>query len=184
MKMMQVGSYYDKFFKVSEERIEKKPNKLFESTEVYLIVDIDLKSIWIWAGNKSRLFQRYVAAKWAGKLKSTKDFYGFKYEVIKEGLEPVEFQAIFYEIKQEKADVQYPGQSRKNFVIDVTFYEHGIKSSSNQTILRHQGKKILLTERSRIKNITSELKQMQMHIMYSMENIENRIKEIERIVQI
>ncbi len=82
MKAMKVGSYYDKFFKVYEERIEKKPKKLFESMELYLIVDIDLKSIWIWAGNKSWLFRRYVTENWAGKLKSRKktESYILKFE--------------------------------------------------------------------------------------------------------
>ncbi len=175
---MMVGSYYEKVFKINGEKLESKPKKLFESTEVYLIVDIDLKTIWIWAGRQSRLFQRYIAANLAGKLKSKIDFHGFKHEVIKDGLEPSEFLIILDEVKRDNADIQYPGQTRNKIArrgLDLI-------SSSGQSILAHPGKKITSTERYRIKNILSEIREMQMHIRYSMEHIGKRIAEIEKIL--
>ncbi len=176
--VIQNVSYYEKFFKINGEKLESKPSKLFESAEVYLIVDIDLKTIWIWAGRQSRLFQRYIAANLAGKLKSKKDFHGFKHEVIKDGLEPSEFLIILDEVKRDKADIQYPGQTRSK-------YPRGLDliSNSGQSRLTHPGKNISSTEKYRIKNILSEIREMQMHIRYSMEHIGKRIAEIEKILE-
>ena len=107
------SSYYDYIYKVNGETIKLRPEKMFDPSGVYLIVDIELELIWIWAGNQSRLFHRYMAANWAGKLKTKKKFYNFKYEVVKQGFEPSEFHVILKEIKENTVDLTYPGQSRQ-----------------------------------------------------------------------
>ena len=101
--MLRSG-YYDYIYKVDGESIKLKPEKIFDPSGVYLIVDKDIKLIWIWSGSHSRLFHRYMAANWAGKLKTKKKFYNIKYEVIKQGLEPSEFKIIYREIKQNRTD--------------------------------------------------------------------------------
>ena len=53
---MLKGSYYDYIYKVDGETIKLRPEKMFEPNGVYLIVDKELKLIWIWAGSHSRLF--------------------------------------------------------------------------------------------------------------------------------
>ena len=71
---MQQNKYFDYVYKIIGENLSKNPDKLFESNSVYLFIDKPLNLIWIWAGLQSRLFHRYIAANWAGKLKNDKDF--------------------------------------------------------------------------------------------------------------
>ena len=109
---MLKSGYYDYIYEVQGETLKLRPEKIFDPNGVYLIVDKELKLIWIWAGSHSRLFHRYMAANFAGKLKTKKKFYNFKYEVIKQGIEPEDFYPIFNELKENRADLNYPGQSR------------------------------------------------------------------------
>ena len=70
----QQDNYFDYVFQIVGENLKPNPQRLFETPQVYLFIDKPLKIIWIWAGTKSRLFHRYIAANWAGKLKGRKDF--------------------------------------------------------------------------------------------------------------
>ncbi len=168
-------SYTEYIYQVSGETIKSRPNKIFESTGVYLIIDKDLKTIWVWAGVKSRLFHRYMASTWAGKLKSKQKFYNFVYEVIKEGSEPDDFHTIFNEISESRLDLKYPGESR-------TMQIKG-KDPSLSKNLRTKMSKLSNSQKSQIKKIISEINEMQMHITYSMEHIGKRIAQIEKILE-
>jgi hypothetical protein len=177
---MLKSSYYDYIYKVDGETIKLRPEKMFEPSEVYLIVDKELKLIWIWAGSHSRLFHRYMAANWAGKLKTKKKFYNFKYEVIKQGLEPNEFHIIFSEISQNRDDLSFPGQSRYSRVI-----------SDNQEFIKTHHEflpeitkdDLSKSAKSRIKKLLSEIKEIQMHVKYSMDHIQQRFSEIEKLLE-
>ena len=119
---MLKSSYFDYIYKVDGETVKLRPEKIFEPKGVYLIVDKEFKLIWIWAGSQSRLFHRYMAANWAGKLKTKKKFYNFKYEVIKQGIEPSDFHVIFNEIRENRTDIDYPGQSRNSLGTSTKMY--------------------------------------------------------------
>ncbi|MFW9876611.1 MAG: hypothetical protein ACFFG0_26245 [Candidatus Thorarchaeota archaeon] len=182
--MLRTG-YYDYIYEVDGETIKLKPEKIFDPSGVYLIVDKELKLIWIWAGSHSRLFHRYMAANWAGKLKTKKKFYNFKYEVIKQGLEPSEFRTIYREIKENRTDLIYPGQSRDNSIQSEPVGELAARSSINQTKtidLLSDKTLISKSDKSRLKKILSEIKEMQNHIKYSIEHIQQRFTEIEKIL--
>ncbi|MFX0024036.1 MAG: hypothetical protein ACFE9S_17040 [Candidatus Hermodarchaeota archaeon] len=172
-------SYYDYIYKVDGETLKLRPEKMFEAGGVYLIVDKELKLIWIWAGNHSRLFHRYMAANFAGKLKTKKKFYNFKYEVIKQGLEPPEFHIIYKEIKENGADLSYPGQSRHGIV------NYNISSTTNLAgqVITDDGLSVPRSVKSRVKKILTEIKEIQMHIKYSLNHIEQRFAEIEKILE-
>ena len=183
---MTESSYYDYVYKVDGETIKLRPEKLFVPSEVYLIVDVDLKVIWIWAGSHSRLFHRYMAANWAGKLKTKKKFYNFKYEVIKQGIEPSEFHAILREINDNTVDLTHPGQSRQIISSSEvsepyrspTFAPQPIQNTTltNQFVLSK-------SEKSRMTKLFSEVREIQMHIKYSMDRINERFVEIEKILE-
>jgi len=180
------SSYYDYIYKVDGETIKLRPEKMFESSEVYLIVDAELKVIWIWAGSHSRLFHRYMAANWAGKLKTKKKFYNFKYEVIKQGIEPSEFLIIIKEIKERTVDLTYPGQSRKTIWSGEVSEPYVSPTSRLQTIQNITSKNQFMlskSERSHIKKLFSEVREIQMHIKYSMDRINERFTEIEKILE-
>jgi hypothetical protein len=179
-------TYYDYIYKVDGETIKLKPEKIFDPSGVYLIVDKEIKLIWIWAGSHSRLFHRYMAANWAGKLKTKKKFYNFKYEVIKQGLEPSEFRVIYREIKENRIDLTYPGQSRNSPIKNEPLLEFDSRISRSQpnTIASIQDSTIISkSDKSRIKKILMEIKEMQNHIKYSIEHIQQRFNEIEKILE-
>ncbi len=181
---MLKSSYFDYIYKVDGETVKLRPEKIFEPKGVYLIVDKEFKLIWIWAGSQSRLFHRYMAANWAGKLKTKKKFYNFKYEVIKQGIEPTDFHIIFNEISEKRADLEYPGQSRSTF--DNRTKAYGSSISTNQMITQEisQGNiSLSKSVKSRISKILSEIKEIQMHIKYSMDHIAQRFAEIEKILE-
>jgi len=169
-------SYYDYIYKVDGETIQLRPEKIFDPDDVYLIVDKELKIIWIWAGSHSRLFHRYMAANWAGKLKTKKKFYNFKYEVIKQGIEPSEFHIIFKEIKETRADLNYPGQSRNVFIKNESAGTFDLSEMS-------QDRELSKSVKSHIKKILSEIKEMQLHIKYSLDHIQQRYDEIEKLLE-
>ena len=182
--MLRTG-YYDYIYKVDGESIKLKPEKLFDPSGVYLIVDKDIKLIWIWSGSHSRLFHRYMAANWAGKLKTKKKFYNYKYEVIKQGLEPSEFKIVYREIKENRTDLTYPGQSRDSSIKSETLLDYNSKASLYQvqtTDLISDSTAISISDKSRIKKILAEIKEMQNHIKYSIDHIQQRFTEIEKIL--
>ncbi|MFX1365706.1 MAG: hypothetical protein ACFFCE_16395 [Promethearchaeota archaeon] len=182
---MLKSGYYDYIYEVQGETLKLRPEKIFDPNSVYLIVDKELKLIWIWAGSHSRLFHRYMAANFAGKLKTKKKFYNFKYEVIKEGLEPSEFHIIFKEIKEQNSNLQYPGQSR--YVIQTQASSiYGANLSSEQSLeseIMGDGKELSKTVKSRIRKILSEIKEIQAHITYSITHIQQRFAEIEKLLE-
>jgi len=180
------SSYYDYIYKVNGETIKLRPERMFDPSGVYLIVDIELELIWIWAGNQSRLFHRYMAANWAGKLKTKKKFYNFKYEVIKQGIEPSEFNAILKEIKENTVDLTYPGQSRQIISSSEVSEAYISPTSTHQSIQKIISRNQYLlskSDRSQIKKIFSEVKEIQLHIKYSMDRINERFAEIEKILE-
>jgi hypothetical protein len=182
--MLKTG-YYEYIYKVDGESIKLKPEKIFDPSGVYLIVDKDIKLIWIWSGSHSRLFHRYMAANWAGKLKTKKKFYNFKYEVIKQGLEPSEFKIIYREIKENRIDLAYPGESRSSTIKSESFSDFNSKTAYSQdkvTGLISDSITISTSDKSRIKKILAEIKEMQSHIKYSIEHIQQRFTEIEKIL--
>ena len=182
--MLRTG-YYDYIYKVDGEKIKLKPEKIFDPSGVYLIVDKGLKLIWIWAGSHSRLFHRYMAANWAGKLKTKKKFYNFKYEVIKQGLEPSEFRIVYKEIKENRTDLTFPGQSRVDSIKSEPLEEYISRASSTQTKtmdLLSDSISMSKSDKSRIKKILSEIREMQSHIKYSIDHIQQRFTEIEKIL--
>lgn len=176
-------SYYDYIYKVDGETLKLRPEKMFEAGGVYLIVDKELKLIWIWAGNHSRLFHRYMAANFAGKLKTKKKFYNFKYEVIKQGLEPPEFHIIFKEIKENNRNLNYPGQSRNGRVNNEFIRSSGSVNQVIKSEITESGLNLSRSVKSRIKKVLSEIKEMQMHIKYSFNHIEQRFTEIEKLLE-
>ena len=179
---MSKGSYLDYIYEVDGETIKVRPETIFEPNGVYLIVDKELKLIWIWAGSHSRLFHRYMAANWAGKLKTKKKFFNFKYEVIKQGIEPPEFHIIYNEIKENKTDLEYPGVSRQ------ALYSREFTEAKTGSDLRVQAERapfesdISPSVKNKIKKIFSEISEMQNHIKYSIEHIQQRFVEIERLL--
>ncbi|HDZ18417.1 MAG TPA: hypothetical protein ENH75_09010 [archaeon] len=180
---MSSQSYFDFIYEVDGETIKLRPDKIFEPKGVYLIIDKDLKLIWIWAGSHSRLFHRYMAANWAGKLKTKKNFFNFKYEVIKQGIEPSAFHVIFNEIKENNTHLNYPGESRKFVVIsDYTAVKPELKISGS-TERKPYEVEISHSVKNRIRKILSEIKEMQDHLKYSIEHIQQRYEEIEKLLE-
>lgn len=180
---MSNQGYFDFIYEVDGETIKIRPDKIFEPNGVYLIVDNDLKLIWIWAGSHSRLFHRYIAANWAGKLKTKKRFFNFKYEVIKQGIEPSAFHVIFNEIKENRSHLNYPGESRKSAAMsDYTEVKPEL-----ETFRLAERKPVEVeishTVKNRIRKILSEISEMQDHIKYSVEHIQQRFEEIEKLLE-
>jgi len=180
---MSNQAYFDFIYEVDGETIKLRPNKMFEPNGVYLIVDKDLKLIWIWAGSHSRLFHRYMAANWAGKLKTKKDFFNFKYEVIKQGIEPSDFHVIFNEIKENNTQLSYPGESRKSVMIsNYTDVNSELKTSGSVERKPYEVD-ISHSVKNKIRKILSEITEMQDHLKYSIEHIQQRFEEIETLLE-
>ncbi|MHA2181174.1 MAG: hypothetical protein ACXAAH_07105 [Promethearchaeota archaeon] len=179
------NKYYDYVYKVDGETIKLRPEKMFDPSGVYLIVDVELELIWIWAGSHSRLFHRYMAANWAGKLKTKKKFYNFKYEVVKQGIEPSEFHVILKEIKENAIDLSYPGQSRQTVSTkESELYDSPISIPQPiRNIIPRNQSLISKSERTHIKKLFSEVREIQLHIKYSMDRINERFSEIEKILE-
>lgn len=164
--------YNEYVYLVRGESVFKSPKKFFDENKVYLIVDRDLKIIWIWSGKKSKLFHRYIGSNYAVKLRSNKNFYNFKTEVIKQGKEPDEFISIYNEIIEGRSDLKYPGESRTYLQQD------------NNTIvkLNSQEKEISASKKGEVMKILAEINEMQMHVKYSLEHMNKRIKKIKQIL--
>ena len=141
--------------------------------------------IWIWAGKHSRLFHRYMAASWAGKLKLRKRFYKYKHEVIKQDREPQEFSIIIDEINDGKSSLKYPGYSRneKNLIKELSSSILDNPQSQNAlTKVAQKGRALSTSKKTRVKSLISEIKELQMHINSSFKNIEQRLSEIEKLL--
>ena len=187
---MQQNTYFDYIYKIIGENLKKNPDKLFEPKGVYIFIDKSLKLIWIWAGLQSRLFHRYIAANWAGKLKNKKEFYGFKYEVVKEGREPIEFQYISSEIKKGTEKYRFPGESRKkNSKLNKieANVSKGLNSQLNQPQFQksHGASRIYGNNNIALKinTILKEIKEVHSHVKYSIQHIDKRINEIENLLK-
>jgi len=176
---MVKASYYDYTYHIVGETLAKAPDQLFGDDGVYLIVDKKLKLIWIWAGRNSRLFHRYIAANWAGKLKGKREYFKFKYEIIKQNNEPEAFKTILKEVREKNQDLDYPGQSRKSIVKEQILKGRTLKKVYNTQIEF----KLSKSEKSQIKKIISEISEIQLHIKYSFEHIERRIVKIDKILE-
>lgn len=194
----QQDNYFDYVFQIVGENLKPNPPKLFETPQVYLFIDKPLKIIWIWAGTKSRLFHRYIAANWAGKLKGRKDFQDFKYEVIKEQREPRSFKYIMQEIESGR-EFNYPGESRDSGDIDTrpriapivapptssasakSYKPSPVEADSFSTY--DTSPEIPRSERVKLNALIAEIKEINSHVKYSIEHIENRIKQIEQIIK-
>lgn len=190
--------YY--MFKIIGENIEPKPAKSLENTGVFLIVDEKYQIIWIWSGKKSRLFHRYVAASWAGKLKFRKRFHTFKYRMIKEDQEPEEFIVNFKNLINSNGDMEdlmvqkEPVGALKQSEVDRVYRgdltqttSSDLKSSSltYQRIAEktNQSYYILSTDYLKMKNLYSDIKEMHQHIVYTLKHVEQKIFEIEEMMK-
>lgn len=170
---MLTDNYKKNIYQVEGDEIKQNPENYFKQKAVYLLIDKDLTTIWIWAGNNSKLFQRYMASTWAIKLKAKKMFYNYKYEIIKQGYEPDEFVYIFHEINEGRTDLDYPGESRK-------FSIKGKKISSEKISIES---KLSGSQKSQINNILAEISEMQMHIKYTIDHIGLRIERISNLMK-
>ena len=169
---MMSKKYNSYIYQVNGEQVEDAPKSVFQEGEVYLIVDQKLKKIWIWAGQRSKLFYRYIASSWAGKLKSRKKFYNFNYEVIKQGNEPTHFIPIYNEILNKRSDLQFPGESREEILESLNY-----ESIPNQNEIFSDNSK-----KKKLQTIIAEIKEIQMHISYSLDHVSKRINKIETIL--
>ncbi len=195
--MQQQENYFDYVFQIVGENLKPNPQSLFETPQVYLFIDKPLKIIWIWAGTKSRLFHRYIAANWAGKLKGRKDFQDFKYEVIKEGREPKSFTHIMNEINNG-GQFNYPGESRASGESDTSLTTAPIRettspvrtksyqstSTHDSSFITYESSAVIpRSERVKLNALIAEIKEINSHVKYSIEHIDNRIKQIEQIIK-
>ena len=167
------ANYKKNIYQVDGDVIKQNPDNYFQEKAVYLLIDKDLNTIWIWAGDNSKLFQRYMASTWAIKLKAKKTFYNYKYEIIKQGYEPDEFIILFNEINEGRTDLKYPGESRK----------FSIKSKKISSAKIRIESKLSGSQKSQINNILSEINEMQMHIKYTIDHIGLRIQSIKKIIK-
>ena len=174
ISVLATSSYLDYVFQVEGESIVHRPEKVFEPKSVYIVIDKKLNLIWIWAGSNSRLFHRYIAANWAGRLKSQKEYYNFKYEMIKQGKEPEDFLILMDEISGDTNLLDYSGEARKQAHILTDDYT----DSYNQQRKQHEMK----SGKTDIKNIITEINRIRIHIKSSFEQIDQRLNEIEKIV--
>ena len=167
-------------YQVHGENIEPKPSTLFDSAKVYLIVDKKLRLIWIWAGCQSRLFHRYIASSWAGKLKNRKKFYNFKYEVIKEGSEPEEFKQslakmadgknLYNKIKQTGGD-QAPMEPRLD------------PSRINKIDLLNDSRIVLSKNAcAKIKNLVRDIDEINKHMKYLSKQVDRKVHIIKSLM--
>ncbi len=174
-------SYSDYIYQIIGEEIRSNPQKVFHSEGVYLVIDKELKLIWIWAGIKSRLFHRYIAANWAGKLKSKKKYLNYKYELIKEGREPRKFLYIIDEIEEKNLNLEYPGQSRNSPTISALKIK-GVRTKKSQEHPEQSRMNFMESDRAKINNILLELKEIHMDIKHSFKHMEKKISEIEKMI--
>ena len=193
MSIYESDSY---IFQVKGENTEPKPAKSLEITEVYLIIDQKFRIIWIWSGKKSKLFHRYIAASWAGKLKFKKQFHDFKYRMIKAGQEPEVFLQKFgkfinsSDIQSERdynVNVEEEHQDNYNLSNAQTrIQENEIEKSKNYQEFKRYSKPgylISISDHDTIKTAISEIKEIHKHVIYTLQRVEQRISEVESIIK-
>ncbi len=183
--MQKQENYFNYIYQIVGEDLRPNPSEIFQTPDVYLIIDKPLQIIWIWAGSKSRLFHRYIAANWAGKLKGRKEYTHFKYEVIKQDREPKSFRYIMDEINN-KGNYNYPGESRgipegDSQVVANLDIEPPIITPQVLPEVRPKG--ISKIEKSKLKTLLGEIKEIHSHVKYSIQHVEKRIEEIEKIIK-
>ena len=59
--------YLNHIYEIQSEKLVKSPDRIFDEERVYIIIDKSINKIWIWAGTKTRLYQRYIAKNLASK---------------------------------------------------------------------------------------------------------------------
>ncbi len=198
---MSVNESKSYLFKIMGENIEPKPARTLEITDVYLIIDERFKIIWIWSGKKSRLFHRYVAASWAGKLKFRKRFTEFKYRMIKQDQEPEEFLDKFKKIINTNGDINKLIVNNE-FLGDIKEYEDTESFEEYDMIQRNGTYKrdppftyqriaektkesyhILSSDHSKMKILFEEIKEIYSHMVYTLQHVEQNINQIEEIMK-
>ncbi|MFX0101057.1 MAG: hypothetical protein ACFFCS_15895 [Candidatus Hodarchaeota archaeon] len=167
-------------YQVHGENIEPKPRTLFDSNKVYLIVDKKLRLIWIWAGCQSRLFHRYIASSWAGKLKNRKKFYNFKYEVIKEGSEPEEFRQSLAKMADGK---NLYNKIKENNGKQVSI-EKSLEPSQINKIDLLNDSRIVLTKNAcaKIINLVHDINEINKHMTYLSKQVDRKIHIIKTLM--
>jgi len=182
-------NYYSYVYQIVGENIKANPSEIFKTPNVYLLIDKPMEIIWIWAGSKSRLFHRYIAANWAGKLKSRKEYIQYKYEVIKEDREPKAFRYIMNEISSG-ANYSYPGESREGgerqeatVISSQDFFTPELTTKNLITKQDIEQPVISKEEKKQLDALISEIKEIHSHVKYSINHIEKRIEQIERIIR-
>jgi hypothetical protein len=167
-------TYKEYIYKIDGEELFHKPKDIFISDEVYLIVDKSMELIWIWAGKGSKLFQRYMAASWAGKLKSRKKFYNYEYELVKEEREPRDFLFIYNEIREARDDLTYPGESRG--FSDVT-------KDFNQVNYNTNSKELSNSNKVQIKKILNEITEIIEQVKYTLKHVQKKMGTIKKLMK-
>ena len=171
----------ESIYKVKGESLTPNPNDMFDSFEVYLIIDNPLKKIWIWAGKKSRLFQRYVATNWAWKFKEDIKRY-YKHEVIREGQETEEFVEAIEKFKDYNPDTKFYIDNLIGEIEKQVFSPQDIKTNRRVTYIPDEIVKTISSfEKERILSILNEVSEIQNHIKSSIEHIDRRLVSIYRI---
>lgn len=98
-----MGEDIEYIYQIKGKKVIKKPESYFNSEYVYIVISYKLNFIWIWQGNNSKLFDKYQAVKYAMDMKKINQESGdLRYDVIHEGLEPVEFKMLMISMKIAK----------------------------------------------------------------------------------
>lgn len=168
-------NYIDYIYKVDGEELSHKPEEIFDSNDVYLIVDKPLELIWIWAGKKSKLFQRYMAASWAGKLKSRKKFYNYEYELVKEGKETRDFLYIFNEIREGRDDLNYPGQSRGVSESRMSFGTKNTQKGANNNLSG--------IDKTQIRKMLNEITEIVEQVKFTLKHVQKKMGTIKKMIK-
>lgn len=167
-------TYKEYIYKIDGEELLHKPKDIFVSDEVYLIVDKSKELIWIWAGKESKLFQRYMAASWAGKLKSRKNFYNYEYELVKEEREPREFLFIFNEISEGRDDLNFPGESRG-------FSES--RNNGSKDYYNRSDNNTLNINKEGIKKRLNEITEIIEQVKFSLKHVQKKMGKIKKLIK-
>ena len=169
-------------YRIEGESLAANPSSMFNSHEVYLIVDDPLKKIWIWAGKKSRLFQRYVATNLAGKLKG-KNKKNYKYETIKQGQETEEFVEAIEKFKNYNPEARSYIESLIKEIEKQVFITAEGKMPDSVTYFPDVGVETSTeTERQRVMDYLKEIRTIQFDVKSSMEHLDQILISINRIL--
>jgi len=185
--MSAAKEYKEYIYLVKGENIEPNPQSLFNVSEVYLIVDRSLKLIWIWTGKRSRLFHRYVASNWAGKLKTKQTFFNFRYETVKDGEESIKFLESIENLKFYNQNTK--AYEKLSNVFDKKVFERMKKSNkgpqnyqASSALAKKRGN-LSSSDSKRIKTLLAEVKEVNAQVKYSLSHIDKKIQMIENILK-